>query len=391
MRILQATSWISRQGGGVPPVVKGLACAQSISGNEVHIIGLDDKYAKEDVSKWHVPIHLSSVNGPSMFGLSRDLNAFFSHSKGKFDIVHYHTLWMWPGYAARKFAQRNELPLIISPHGMMEPWAMNRSRWKKRIAAMLFEDANLRNATCFHALCESEYRDIRALGWENPIAVIPNGIELSDYINPIAPEVFYKRVPQALNRRTVLFLSRIHPKKGLPHLIKAWASLCLEYKDWVLVIVGPDQEGHTADMKKLAEKMKIDNHVCFTGPMYGEEKFAAMTNTDIFVLPSFSEGFSMAVLEAAACRMPLLLTSQCNFPEIIQAGGGIEIEPTEASTAKGLRKLMSLNDDERMAIGQKAREFVETKYTWSTIAHDMVNVYKWAVGLIAKPDFVRVD
>ncbi|HOE65796.1 MAG TPA: glycosyltransferase [Candidatus Hydrogenedentes bacterium] len=389
MKILHATSWISRWGGGVPPVVKGLARAQAARGNDVHVAALDDVHAAEDTQDWGVPVHLGSVTGPAALGTSCALRRFFKTHQNAFDVVHYHSLWMWPGYQCRRMAQAARIPLVITPHGMLEPWALKRSHWKKEIARRLFEDANLRSAACLHALCANEYESFRGFGLTNPVAVVPNGIDLTEFDCLPAAESITDRFPELRERRLALFLSRIHPKKGLPHLIEAWASLKNDFAEWTLLVVGPDQVGHTAAMKALAHAMGVQDRICFAGPLYGADRLAAMSAADFFVLPSFSEGFSMALLEAAACRLPLLLTPQCNFPEIVDAGGGIEVQPAAPDTARGLRDMMRLSEEERQSMGHKARRLVEDKYTWSSIAAEMDAVYTWLLGAGPMPGCVR--
>lgn len=303
-------------------------------------------------------------------------------------IIHSHGLWMHPGTAARRCAVKGRYPLVISPHGMLEPWALEHSRLKKKFAAWLFEDRNLRAANCLHALGEAEAGHFRRYGLKNPIAIIPNGVDMPEIVNLPALEMV-DRYPEMTGRRRVLFLSRLHAKKGLANLLQAWQAVARDFKDWCLLIAGAGQPAYEMELKARVKEYALEKSVLFLGPLQGRHKRQALAAADAFVLPSFSEGFSVAILEAAAAGLPVLLTPECNFPELAKAGAALEISPQAAAVEQGLRQILNLSDAERKAMGQRGLELVKQNYTWPVIAARMCAVYEWLAGNGERPDDVK--
>jgi len=379
IKVLHVTTSLSRLGGGVSTAIWGMTRFQRQFGAAPSIAGIEDQYTQQDTAGLNVRYYAGQLFGPPVLGYSDDLRRHLMEEVERVDVVHDHGLWSLAGMQAGSLARRWKIPRIVTPHGMLEPWALARSPWKKRLAMMLFQHKHLDRAACIHALCESEARNIRCLGFRNPIAIIPNGINVEEYANLPDPTRLHHRFPQLQGQRLVLFLSRIHPKKGLPHLLRAWATLANEFRGWKLVIAGNDEGGHAVEMNKLASELGLHDSVLFTGPAYGEEKRRMFAAAQVFALPSFSEGFSMVILEAAACGLPVLCTPSCNFRELQAAGGSIEVQPDVESTAEGLRKLMSMSDDERREVGAKAKKVVEEGYRWEAVTQRMVDVYWWMV------------
>ena len=220
------------------------------------------------------------VVGHAAFGYSPGLRKSMASQVTRECLVHVHGLWMYPGLLACRLSRRAGAPLVISAHGMLETWALNNSRWKKKLAGWLFENRNLRTADCLHALCAAEAESFRRYGLRNPVAVIPNGVDPAEFEQLPGPEVLESRFPALRNRRWALFLSRIHPKKGLPHLLRAWARVSADQRvrssEWMLVVAGPDEGGHESEMKRLSGELGLESSVLFTGPLHGHEKLAAL-------------------------------------------------------------------------------------------------------------------
>jgi poly(glycerol-phosphate) alpha-glucosyltransferase len=280
---------------------------------------------------------------------------------------------------------------MVSPHGMLEPWALQNSRWKKRLAGWLFEIRNLQTADCLHALCNSEAESFRKYGLRNPIAIIPNGIELptsAKLQNYREKQDFLRANPHLEGRSLLLFLSRIHPKKGLADLLRAWARVGAQDRYWSLLVVGPNELNHETRLRSMAAELGIDRHVHFLGPAYGPQKTQVLSVADAFVLPSFSEGFSMSVLEAAALGLPVLLTRECNFSELAAAQAAIEVPAGISGITEGLKKLLQLNEEQRILMGAKGVELVKRAYSWPTIAREMVRVYDWLTKTGPQPDCI---
>lgn len=389
MRIAHVTASLSRLGGGVSEVVWAVATQQAARGAASAVFGLRDAYTRSDVPPANaVPYCAGGVLGPAALGYSPELRRQLRARAGWVDVVHAHGLWAHPSREARCLADRARVPRVVSPHGMLEPWALRRSAWKKRIAAWLYEERNLRSAACVHALCRAEARSVRAAGLHHPIAVIPNGVDLDAYDAERDAGSARRLWPEWRGARVVLFLGRIHPKKGLLHLVEAWHRLDRETAGWRLVIAGPDAHGHRAAVERVSTRLGLTSRVSFTGAVHGARKRALLARADVFALPSFSEGFSMAILEALASRLPVLMTPQCNFEEVAAVGAGVLAEPTADAVARGLRGLLALTDGQRGAMGQRGRDLVARDYVWPRVAQQMLATYAWLRGEAARPAWV---
>lgn len=366
-------STISRKAGGLFYSVRWLSKGLSAEGCSIRLFSPADEFSKEDLPEWApLPVELFPAWGPlkSSSGMRRALAAESP------ELIHLHGIWSDAQWIAAKVQRSQGCPVVVSPRGMLDPWAVGNAAWKKRLVEKLFARRALEQATCIHALCRSELESIRAYGLKNPVAVIPNGIEL--------PEMG-AAVPTS-GKKKLLFLGRIHPKKGVEELIRAWS---MGPREWELVIAGWDDGGHEADCRRLAGELGVE--VTFAGAKYGAEKDALLRSVDAFILPSFSEGLPMSVLEAWAYRLPVVMTDFCNLPEGFEAGAAIRVEPSAASVFQGLEKLESLPEAERAELASRGRQLVEERFTWPHIARDMKKVYDWCVQGGDVPDCVVVD
>jgi len=317
---------------------------------------------------------------------------FYLLRVGEPDVYHGHGIWELPVHYMSAVARKRGRPYLIAPHGMLEPWALRFSAWKKRLAGVLFQDRDLQRADCLHAVTQAEVKSFRDYGLENPVAVVPNGVDLEE-LQPSRErgERFRAKFPRTKDRKIVLFLSRIHPKKGLEMLIEVWGRVRREFAEWALVIAGPDQLGHRAKIEAMVEGLGLADSVVFTGPLYEEDKLAALSAADVFVLPSHSEGFSVAVLEAMSCGLPVLITSGCNFPEAATAGVGVVCESEPADLQRSLCALLGARDAERGEMGMRGKALMEARFTWERLAAQMLEVYEWLLGRRDRPDHVIVD
>jgi len=294
------------------------------------------------------------------------------------DIVHSHGLWMY--HSIVRFFSFNSL-VLVSPHGMLDSWALSRSRLKKSLAFKLYENRNLRTADCLHALNEDEMNSIRHLGYTQPIAVIPNPVNFNlDQIPP--PRDYFLD-----QRLTFLFLGRIDEKKGIDRLIHQWSRFkeLPQAKKCDLKIAGTGCKENLTRLENLIKDSSLN--VEFLGPVYGKEKDQLYASSDIFILPSYSEGLPMAVLEACAFSLPVLITRQCNLPDIIDSGAGFDITTDDAFLAS-LKHLASIEKFELNKIGAMSNELLKKKYSQESVATKFHILYQWMLNKKVKPDFV---
>ncbi|MFM8364996.1 MAG: glycosyltransferase [Verrucomicrobiota bacterium] len=340
----------------------------ALPGMQVDVVGLRDGFTDADADRW-LPLRpqTAEVRGPAGFGFAPGLAALMS---ANVDLAYGAVLWKYPAWALLDWQKLTGKQVVLAPHGSLDAWALRNSRWKKRVASLLFKDRQLRAATCFRALCGAEADSIRALGLTQRIEVVPNGVVL--------PELSTAKRPSGPKR--LLFLGRIHPKKGLANALRAWLELGHEksgalLEGWELVVAGWDQGGHEAELKRLCGDRKA--RVVFAGPAFGVEKEALLRSAEAFVLPSFSEGLPMSVLEAWSHGLPVAMTPECHLPEGFDAGAALEIFNSGndvAGLVRGLRTLIEMSDADRLTMGRRGRQLVEERFTWPIVAERMRGV-----------------
>lgn len=391
MTLTLLTPSLSREAGGIFEVERRLSQALAdLPDVNIEVVGLADERTQQDLPEWDpLSPEVVSTVGPDAFGYAPNLVDTLLATDA--DVVHLHALWMYTSWAVQTWHRQTGQPYVVSPHGMLDPWALDNAGWKKRLAGALYENASLRDAACLHALNRKERTAIRDYGLDGPVGVIPNGVDLPDDDTTEAPPPWGDQFDA--DTQVLLFLGRIHPKKGLAELLDAWAQLddCAAAANWRLAVVGWDDGGHRAELEAAVAERGLDATVCFPGPAYGDEKDAAFRHADGFILPSYSEGLPMAVLEAWSYRLPVLMTPQCNLEEGFEANAAYRIAPDPKRIAEGLRAFMRSDASERSQMGNRGRALVEDQYTWPQIARSMRAVYRWVLGERDRPESVYVD
>jgi len=388
VRIGLLTSWLSHRGGGVPEALRPLARNLAAQGVGVTVFGLAHSSDRTLQDGWgKASIRTAKPLPPHAFGYTPALAGLLERSS--LDLIHVHGLWTYSSLASVRWSSRCRRPRIISPHGMLDPWAVRHAAWKKRVASALYERIHLRGAACLHALNEAKMRAFRAAGLRNPVCVIPNAIDLPEG-RPSSPPAWADEVR---GRRVLLFLGRLHPKKGLAALVSACARVqrLPAARDWALVIAGWDQGGHERELQNLVKELSLERFVFFVGAQFRGAKAASYARAEAFILPSVSEGLPMAVLEAWAYGLPVVMTEACHLPEGIAAGAALQIEPHVGAIAQGLSELFARSDAERAAMGARARKLVAERFSWPSSAAQMKDVYEWVGGLRAAPSTVTFD
>ena len=379
MKTAHLYPFLGRDKGGIAACLPPMLSALESEGVECQLLSQsfrgDGDLASLKLGATAFAIKRAPTRDRSGFGFSPQLGSLVWRSDA--DILHSHGLWMWSDRVAANVARAAGKPHVISPHGMLEPWAMANSALKKRAMWRLFQGRALHEAHCLHALCEAEMKEMRNLGLRNPIAVVPNGVNLAEFADLPAPDAFETAFPALKARRVLLFMARLHPKKGLVPLLQAWKNVAPTFADWTLVIAGPDEGGHRAELESLVAEHRLENAVLFAGMLDGATKKAALARAEAFVLPSFSEGFSIAILEAMACRLPILLTPGCHFFDAVKSGAALEARPDSDSLGESLRQLLGESDEARAQMGQRGRRLIEQKYTWERVATAWKELYAW--------------
>ena len=306
-------------------------------------------------------------------------------------IIHQHALWTGLSRVTTQLHERYGIPSIITPHGSLENWALKKSWWKKRIALKLYEKNNLFNASCLHAVGENEISDCRDFGLKNPIAVIPNGISADWLESEGDANVFRSKYDIPVDKRVLLFLSRITPKKGLPMLLEALNENRKQFADWHFVIAGSDEFGHQAEVQSIINQKQMEASVSFVGSLHGQTKRDAFAAADLFVLPSYSEGAPIVILEALGASVPVLATKASPWQELDEYNCGWLVDISTRAISEALKVAMSCIPDELQRMGESGKKLVAARYNWTKSAEMTVELYEWLLNRRGKPDFVVID
>ncbi|MGN1359825.1 MAG: glycosyltransferase, partial [Kiritimatiellia bacterium] len=285
------------------------------------------------------------------------------------DIVHLHGIWDRRLHYVAQMCRRCHIPYVIAPRGMLEPWSLKQKWLKKRIARFLYQDQDLRCAAALHATAESEAEQFKKLGFANRVIVSPNGVNVPTRHFAAKDETDAKRV---------LFVSRMHPKKGVLELVEAWGRV--RPSNWFCELVyttnGPEELTYETLVKRRVQELGLSGSFIFTGALDDEAKWTAYSRADIFVLPTYSENFGIVVAEALWAGLPVIATRGTPWHELEERKCGWWIDIGVEPLAAALKEAMSLDDATRRDMGARGRKLVEEKYTWPAVVKAMVKGYE---------------
>lgn len=303
------------------------------------------------------------------------------------DIYHYHGVWMLSNHWVATQGRRNSVKCVLNPRGDLEIARINYNRWKKlkkQIVWWLYGKKDTQNAACIIATSEQEKQAVRSLGITAPIAIIPNGIETDTFPTDI--------VHKTHKKKTILFLSRVNPIKGIEYLLNAWKAIPeAERNNWQIHIAGnSDPKDYVNELKKKAEELGVKESVKFVGPITGTAKLEKYQDSDLFVLPTLNENFGNVVAEAMMCELPVITTKNAPWKVLDDYECGWWIDLSVDNLVKALHDAMMLSDEERWELGIRGRRCIEENFASSAVAKKTLAVYKWVLGQGKKPDYVEV-
>lgn len=389
MRIGQLLTSLSYRNGGVSALACGLSRALSRGGADVEVFGVEDGQGAHALDEW-LPLrpHLSRRAWPPALALAPgqvgELRA------ARLDMLHTHGLWTAQSLRSLAWARATGRPYLVSPHGMLDSWALRRAALAKRLAGWMFETRHLDGAGCLHALCAAERDAIRARGYRGAVCEIPPGVDLPSG-GPHTPPSWADGIESG--RSILLYLGRLHPKKGLASLIASWAEASRASPavrgSWALVIAGWGQPEHESEIRAIAAAHASSAPIRFVGSVLGDERAATYRAARALVLPSLSEGVPLTVLEAWSHGLPVLMTDACNLRDGFAEGAAVRLSPAADGTLVGLMDMLGLSDAERAAMGQRGRRLVERRFSWEIALPQFLAVYGWLAGNGARPDSVQ--
>lgn len=381
MRVLHVTASMSPEWGGPVTAVAGLAEALAGLGVDCEILTtVGRRVGNDPIEVPGAPMHRFATDPPARLwtAWSRAAAGFLAGEAGRFDLVHVHETWHHPGCAAFRAARRHGVPLLLSVHGALNPFVLRHYHaLRKRLFLWAVQDRILRSADAVHALTDAEKEAVRARGRTAAVFVAPNGVSLPRVEEGAAgAAALLERHPELAGKRILLFLSRLQGKKNLEGMARSFVEVASRFPDAVLLIAGPDEDGTGRRAASILERAGIPERAVFTGLLTGADKAAAFACAEAFVLPSFSEGFSNAILEAMAAGLPVVISEACNFPEVAERGAGFVVEADDGAALTGAVCALLADEGLRARMGRDARRLVRERYGWPAIAESFLGLYR---------------
>lgn len=342
-------------------------------GGPAYSVGRIDHFLRQ------AAIDTITLTRPSQGGMPLP-NRRISQVFGGADVIHNFGTWSPFNHRISVNARQSKIPEVFCPMGMLEPWSLAQKPLKKRLGWMLYQRRDIASSAAIHATARSEAENLRALGIRVPIAVIPRGIDIPNH-HPTQ-----RSLRPDSSEKTILFLSRIHPKKGLLELVEACSRL--KTRNWKVIVTGPDSGGYQATIEKAVSSAQLQDKFNFVGPVYGEQKSTLFAQADLFVLPTHSENFGVVIAEALAHGVPVITTTGTPWAELNEVGCGWCIPTGVPALESTLSEAISMPNSKLAEMGARGRTLVEERYTWPAIIQKHIALYEWLVGGGQRPDFI---
>ncbi len=380
MRVLQVISGMGLKSGGPTTCTYNLLKGLQGQGVSVDLLTFDALVGDEIISREAFMKILTPPNNPR-FGYSKELKGWLE-AHTDYDLYHTNALWQYASHAAAVKAQKLGKPYVISTHGMLYPEGLKKSKWFKKLALCLFQKKDLIKATAFHATSYKEMTYLRDFGLPQPVAVIPNAIDVHAFSK--------SNTTSQPSHRKIGFLGRLAPIKNIELLIEAWAALKENTKNAELVIIGDGEEGYVEQLKKIIKDYKIEN-ITFTGFLTGKKQEEMMQQLSYLVLPSKSENFGMVVPEALAREIPVIASKGTPWEELKTEHCGWWIDSELSSLRATMEEALGLDEIKRLEMGKNGRSLVENKYSKEAVSEMMSIFYKWVLSENKElPSFVHL-
>ena len=401
MKVLHAIGTIMPDSGGPARSSQGLVACLNRAGVDTYLLSLTP-----GDRTWVDGVRNFRCASRSGYFTARETLNFAVSGIGP-ELLHAHCLWGLSTHLVSSLARNMRIPYVVAPRGMLEPWSLDAKKWKKRLAMWLYQRRDLMTASALHATAESEAEQFRRLGFKQPVIISPNGVEF--------PHVMPPRNRREDGKKTALFLSRIHPKKGLMELVEAWAEVkeqsavgsrqsaigscqtnarmnfrTSELLNWHFEYAGPDFNGHLSEVKRRMRELGVVDDFTYLGNLDDTQKWAAYRRADLFILPTYSENFGIVIAEALAAGVPVLTTTGTPWKSLIDNMCGWWIEPGLDSLVKALPEVMLTSRVQLIEMGERGRLYANRMFSWDSIAAEMKQAYEWMLVGGPPPPCIRL-
>lgn len=373
MKVLTFVSSIDLSSGGpsrsVPMLVKGLAelgvdiTLMTIRSENMNIHAIEGTTAK------------LKVLSPSFS--RKEIAKYLSDER--FELIQIQSMWDLPYHKVMVEARKQGIPYIVTPRGMLEPWSLSQKKWKKKLAWWLYQRNDVQKSVCVFTTAKMEAEHVRELGITTYKSVIPNGIETDSYPCKTSVDVVKKQV---------LFLSRVHVKKGIEILFDAWKRIHSEFAEWQLLVVGNGEAEYIQSLENRVENLGLKENIKILPPVFGNDKIQLYQESALFCLPSYSENFGMAIAEAMSCGTPVITTTNCPWNILNDTKTGWCIDLNVDNLERALREALSMNPTELYDMGQKASKLIYENFDYRNVTRKTLKLYEWLLNGGEKPEFV---
>lgn len=381
MKVAHAIATLDQAAGGPVNALRGLAQAQAALGLNVHVLTGDcpsDSPIRADLESAGVQITDYQLRGRT--AALRAVGAIHELSKALLDsdVLHVHGVWNLLPTLAAEVARRRRLPYVVRPCGMLDAWSLTQRPWRKRIHLGLVTRRILEQAALIHATTPQEQIEVRQLGPLPPVLVRPNGVDERAFA--ASSEMLSEELkPLFARSRVVLYLGRVHPKKGLDLLVQAFAET--KSDGTCLLVVGPRDAGYYEDVQAQISRLGLTDRVKFLNPLYGPERFSVYAASHVFALPSQQENFGITVAEAMACGTPVIVSPEVALSAAVkETDSGLVVTRNPTAFAQSIDQTL-MNEEQRLAMGCAGRRTADARYRWSSIAEQWRDTYASTVAV----------
>ena len=385
MKVVHCISSLDKSAGGPSNSVSNLNENLWQTGLDSEIYTLD---TGNEIIETCAPMTRFDIGFSRKLGHSPGLKQALMKGLSERDILHNHGLWMLPNIYPGAVKQRTGCKLVLAPRGTLAAWSLQQSKWKKKLAGFFGQWTTLQRTDCFHATSEQEYEDIRRLGFRQPVAVIPNGINMpsaSFQTTDLSPV----HVRGQARDRHLVYLGRIHPQKGIDRLLDIWPTLARERPGWKLILCGPGEPDYVRSV--IARIQSLQGSVEYAGPVWGVEKSQRLFRSAVFILPSESENFGISVAEALAHGLPAIVSREAPWAGLNDYGCGWWVNHDNESYRQAISAATALSLEALARMGQIGAQWMARDFSWTAITASMQQTYDWLHGRADPPDCVHLD